>query len=134
MSDSVTFLKLVTGNRLGMYMGLKMDEGKAYRFAKDYTYVEIPVGRIFNPTSEEFVTKVTANQKVQIIPACSINLKGSGYKIMVKTNPKLQAIANCPSVIMLDYDEGDQCSFFAHFQKALNVEDLDWAVRLYLMG
>lgn len=126
------FLNLVRGNRLGMYMGLKMEDGKPYRFAPDYTYVEIPLAQIYNPTTEEVVTKVSANQKVQIIPACTVRV-ASNYKILVKTNPKLQALANCPAMFLMDAGSDEHCSFYAHFQKSLDREEIDWAVRLYLL-
>lgn len=132
MALETIWMKLVTGNRLTSIMGLKMDEGVPYRFSKDYTYVEIPLAQLYNPSSEEVVDKALRNQKIRIIPACKLDLKGSTYKIFVKTNPKLQEYANCPALLMLDTQEGEQASFYATFQKDMDRKELDWAVRLYL--
>jgi hypothetical protein len=132
MSLESVFLNLVRGSRLSMYMGLKMDEGAAYRFAKDYTYIEIPLAQLYNPSTEEVVTKATRNQRIQIIPACKVEIKGN-YKILIKTNPVLQEVASCPSMILLDSGEAAPASFYATFHKDMSEKDLEWAVRLYLL-
>lgn len=131
--DSVTFLNLVRGNRLSSIIGLRMREGVPYRFSKDYTYVEIPLGELFNPGTEEVVSKASRNQRIRIIPACDILLRGTGYKVIVKVNPKIHEYASCTEIRFLE-DDTDQPVFYATFHKDMDAAELDWAVRLYLVG
>jgi hypothetical protein len=125
------FLNLVRGTRLSNYMGLLMDEGVPYRYARDYTYVEIPLAQLYNPSTEEVVEKATRNQKLRIIPACKVSPKGT-YKLLVKTNPRLQEYATCPAMFLLDPSESEALSFYALFQKDMDSRELDWAVRIYM--
>lgn len=122
---------LVRGNRLTALMGLQMNEGVPYRYSKDYTYVEIPLGQLYNPNTEEVVEKASRNQKIRIIPACKLDVKGA-CKIVVKTNPKLQEYSNCPSLFIIDSGEGEQPSFYATFSRDMDASELDWAVRIYM--
>ena len=131
MAD-VTFLNLVKGNSLGTYLKLQMNEGKAFRYSADYTYVEIPLSEFYNVSDEKVVTKALRNQKLQIIPACKVDVR-NGYKILVRTNPKLQAVSNCPAMYLVEPGEEGTPSFYASFQKDFEADELDWAVRLYLM-
>lgn len=128
------FLNTSRGNRLGSYMGLQMTEGAAYRHARDYRYIEVPLSEIYNPSSEEVLTKVSANQTVQIIPAAKVK-PANGYTVLVKVNPKLQQYANCPAMFMIDAHSDEQPSFYASFRKSMDASELeDWCVRLYLIG
>jgi hypothetical protein len=128
-----TFLNLARGNRLSQYMGLKNDDGNPIRYGKDYSYIEIGVREVYNPSEEKVVTKVLRNQHVKIIPACKVNVKG-GYKILVKTNPLLQEVANCPALFVLDSDCQEEVAFYASFRKDMDISQLEWAVRLYMVG
>lgn len=132
--DSVVFNNLVRGNRLTGIMNLKMDEGQPYRYSKDYTYVEIPLAQLYNPSTEEVQDKASRNQRLKIIPACQVNLKKSGYKILIKVNPKIHEFANCPGLLLLDTDEDEQINVYAVFHRDMDVKELTWAVRLYLVG
>lgn len=125
------FLNLVRGTRLASYMGLQMQEGVPYRYAKDYTYVEIPLAQLYNPSTEEVVEKASRNQKIRIIPACKVQPTGT-YKLVVKTNPKLQEFATAPAMYMLDPGEGEGLAFYATFQRDMDSSELDWAVRIYM--
>lgn len=132
MSDN-TFLNLVRGNTLGSYLGLEMNLGKAFRYASDYTYVEIPLAEMYNSTEERVVEKALRNQKLRLIPACKVNIR-TGYKGIVRTNPKLQEVANCPAMFIIDPGEPGSPSFYVSFQKDYEASELDWAVRLYLVS
>lgn len=131
MGIESAFINLVRGNRLSMYMGLQLDSKEPPRFAKDYSYVEVAVREFWNPTEEKTVTKALRNQHLLVRPACVVNLKGS-YKVLVKTNPKLQEVCSCPALLVLDVGEGEQPSFYATFRKDFDVSELDWCVRLYM--
>jgi len=133
MADSTTFLNLVRGNSLGSYLHLEMNPGKTFRYAPDYTYIEIPVAEFYDTKEEAPVSKAMRNQKIQILPACKVSVR-AGYKIMVRTNPKLQEVSNCPTIMFLDPGDNGTPSFYASFQKDYEAKELDWAVRLYLVG
>lgn len=127
------FLSLVRGNRLSAYLGLKMDEGVAYRFAKDYNYVEIPLREFYNPAAETVQKKALKNQRLRVSPACSLEIKG-GYRYMVKVNPEILAVADAPALFILDNEGGEQPSFYATFRKDLDADRIDWAVRIYMLS
>lgn len=132
--DSVVFGNLVRGNRLTGIMNLRMTEGVPHKYAKDYTFVEIPLNHLFNPSTDEIQVKALRNQRLRIVPACTVDLKKGGYKIGVKVNPKLLEYASCPSFFILDTEEHEQPVPYAFFHKDMEANELDWAVRLYLMG
>lgn len=124
------FLNLVRGNRLTAYMGLEMSEGHVYKFSKDYTYIEIPLLEARNG-GEKVKDKALRNQHIELVPACRVKLHGS-YKLLVKTNPDLQAIGNAPTVFMVEEEIGHP-SFYITLRKDLDLSKLEWAVRLYLV-
>lgn len=132
MAES-SFLNLVRGNRLNMYMGLTMDEGVAYRFPQDYTYVEIPLRGLYNPGDKEMTNKGLRNQLLQVVPACQLNIKG-GYRVLVKTNPALQEYGSAPQMFLLDNNEGEQPVFHVALRKDMDPSSLNWAVRLYMIA
>lgn len=127
------FISLLRGNRMSQYLGLKMDEGVAYKYAKDYAYVEIPIREFYNPAAESIQKKALRGQHVRVVPACSVDIKG-GFRYLVKTNPALQEVATCPTVFLLDVDDKEQPHFYATFRKDLDADRLDWCVRIYMIG
>lgn len=131
--DSTTWLNLVRGNRLSNIMGLQMSDGVPYRFSKDYTFVEIPLAQLYNPSTEEVVDKATRNQRIRIIPACTTNLRSAGYKILVKVNPRIHDFGTCTELRLIDTNE-EQPVFHVQFHKDMDAKELDWAVRLHLIG
>lgn len=132
MSDSM-FLSLVRGNRLSAYLGLKMDEGTVYRWAKDYNYVEIPLREFYNPAAENIQKKALKNQRLKVQPACKLEIKG-GYRYMIKVNPEILAVADAPALFILDNEGDEQPSFYATFRKDLDADRIDWAVRIYMLS
>lgn len=131
MIDSA-FLNLVRGSRLVAYMGLKLDDPSRPKYSKNYTYVEIPLREVLGADGTP-VTKALRNQHCRIVPACELSIKGNS-KILVKTNPKLQEVSNCPTMLILDEGEGEQPVFYASFRKDFDVSELEWAVRLYMFS
>lgn len=114
------------------YMKLEMLGGAQFTNAPDYTYVQIPVLELYNPTDEKPVTKALRNQHLKILPACKVDVR-KPYKLWIKTNPKLQEVSSCPAMFMLDSDQGEQASFYATFRRDFDVSELDWCVRIYMM-
>lgn len=126
----VVFLNLARGSRLANYMGLKMHPETSYKFGADYSYVEIPLAGLIR--DGESVDKGLRNQQILIVPACTVDVKG-GHKIFVKVNPMLQEYGHAPSVMLLDSGLKEQPVFYITLRKDLAKEDMDWAVRLYLL-
>lgn len=126
------FLNLARGNRLATYMGLEMGSGVPVKYSKDYTYVEVPIKCLENADGGHG-EKAMRNQHLLVIPNCKVDVRGT-FKVLVKTNPELQKVASCPSLFILDALEHEQCSFYATFRKDFDINELDWVVRLYLLG
>lgn len=127
-----SFLNLARGNRLSSYMGLQMAEGKSYRYAPDYTYIEIPVSILYNPTDEKEVEKGLRNQHLFVTPACFVNIRG-GYKVLVEPNPKLAAYGATQGMYYISSGAGEQVpGFYITLRKDLDISDVNYAVRLYL--
>lgn len=130
--DSV-FLNLVRGNRMSAYMGFQSTEGKPYRNAPDYSYIEIPLDHMYNSATEEVQEKALRNQHIKLIPACKLDIRGS-YKVLVIVNPALQEVSTCPSMMLLEPGDRGAPSFYATFRKDMAVGDLNWVVRLYMLA
>lgn len=131
MIDSA-FLNLVRGGRLTAYMGLKLDDAGKPKFSKNYTYIEIPLREVLSADGTP-ITKALRNQHCKVVPACELSIKGNS-KILVKTNPKLQEVSNCPTMLILDEDQGEQATFYASFRKDFEISELEYAVRLYMFS
>lgn len=136
MSDNTSFLNLVRGNRLSAYMGLKLG-GKDLsdatpKFSPDYSYVEVPLKAFFNPADEKLQTKALRNQYLQLIPDCTLEVKGY-YHVLVEPNPALAAWGLYQPGYYLHPGSGVVTpSIFFSPRKDLEVEELPYAVRLYL--
>lgn len=131
---SETFLNLLSGNTLKSYLGHQTDDTNSPNWAPDYTYIQVPLKEVYNPSDEKIVTKAMRNQQLKLIPACTINVR-SRYKAMVKTNPKLQEVATCPTLYLIDGgDSREEISFYATFRKDYDLSELEWIVRVYLIG
>lgn len=127
------FPKLNRGGLLLNNLGLQMEDGHAYRFPRDYSYVEVPFLRAVSLASDEEVHEAVRNQRILITPACTLDVKGY-YKALVKPNPILHKYSICPTVKLLDQEDGEQPTFSATFQKDFDFQDLNWCVRIYLIG
>lgn len=128
------FLNLVRGNRLKSWMGLELPEGvTAPKYGPQYHYVEVPVGQVLKDGEPVAEGKVVRNQHVQITAACSIKVRGQS-PVLVVYNDELQQVANLGSMAIIHPGgEAVTPSFWATFRKDFNVEDIKWAVRLYLI-
>lgn len=127
-----SFLNIARGNRLNSYIGLKMGEGKSFRYAADYTYIEIPVRELINVTDDKTGSKGLRNQHVRILPACEVNVRGN-YKLLVEPNPELAAYGSVQGMYYIQPGQGEQVpGFYITLRKDLDLSDLNFAVRLYL--
>lgn len=129
------FLNLVRGNRLKSWMGLELPEGiTAPKYGPQYHYVEIPVGQVLKDGEPVTDGKVARNQHVEIVAACTIKIRGQS-PVLVVYNDELQRVASLGSMTII-HPGGEPLapSFWATFRKDFNVEDMSWAVRLYLLS
>lgn len=129
------FLNLVRGNRLKSWMGLELPEGvTAPKYGPQYHYVEVPVGQVLKDGEPVAEGKIARNQHVEIVPACTIKVRGQS-PVLVVYNDELQRVASLGSMtIVHPGGEAVAPSFWATFRKDFNVEDIKWAVRLYLLS
>lgn len=129
------FLNLVRGNRLKSWVGLTLPEGvTAPKYGPQYHYVEVPVGQVLKDGEPVTDGKIARNQHVEIVAACTIKVRGQS-PVLVVYNDELQRVASLGSMTIV-HPGGDDMSpsFWATFRKDFNVEDIKWAVRLYLMS
>lgn len=129
------FLNLVRGNRLSSYMGLKLPEGiTAPKYGPNYHYVEIPVKTVLKDGEPVEEGKIARNQHVEIVADCSLQIRGTS-PVLVMYNNELQKVATLGSMNIV-HPGGDSFvpSYYASFRKDFLVQDITWAVRLYLMA
>jgi hypothetical protein len=132
MALESTFLQVNRGSRLSAYMGLQMVAGTPYKFDQNYLYVEIPVLELWNPAEEKPVSKALRNQYIRVIPSCTLNVRG-GYIVQVEPNPALWEYGPTQGMYYVPTGSGEVVpSFHMQLRKDMNVEDVDFAVRLYL--
>lgn len=127
-----SYLNMCRGTRLTSYLNLKMIEGQAYRFGPDYTYVEIPILGFEKDGEKALVTKVLRNQYVRIVPACTVDVKGTA-KLQVEPNPDLGPYGLFQPGYYINPGSGlQEPGFYFQARRDLEVADLKYAVRLYL--
>ena len=130
MFDSA-FLNLVRGNRLTAMMGL--DE-KSPKYGPEYHYVEIPLKELRSTDGTIITDKVMRNQHVEIVPDCTIKVRGKGA-VLVEYNKDLQTVANLGSMHLVHPgSEQHSPSYWVTFRKDCEVADIKYAVRLYLLA
>ena len=130
MFDSA-FLNLVRGNRLSAMMGLDV---KTPKYGPEYHYAEIPIKEIRTTDGAVITDKVMRNQHVEIVPDCTVQVRGKS-PVLVEYNTALQQVANLGSLHIV-HPGGDRHSpsYWVTFRKDCPVEDIKYAVRLYLLA
>lgn len=109
-----------------------MAESVPYRYGPDYSYVEIPLLRAFN--GEEKVDKASRNQMLMLEAACSVKPLNH-YKCLISVNPLLLEYTSASALRLIDADgTRTQVVIPAAFRRDLELNKLDWLVRLYLMS
>ena len=114
------FPKINTGNRTTK-MGLEGD----FTYTKDYMGILAPA----QPAEEE----LTKGKKVVLKPTVTVNPK-SGFKILVDVNPKLYEYGSVNCVSIIEPELGEQPEVFINLRKKLDLDDLDYLVRIYVAG
>lgn len=127
-----TFLNLSRANRIVREMGLEMAEGKVFRYASDYTYIEIPLLHALNADGEP-VDKATRNQAIELVAAATLK-PGYHVKILVLVNPTIYKYGMAPSMVLFDEKERTPVVVPVTFRKDMQLTGLDWLVRLYLFS
>lgn len=127
-----SFLNICRGNRLSSYMGLQMLENTAFKYAQDYSFIEIPVLGFQGKQGEGLEKKVLRNQYVRVVPSCLVDVKGT-VKILVEPNPALAEFGLFqPSYYIHSGSGGMSPGFYFQARRDTDVGDLLFAVRLYL--
>jgi len=128
-----SFYNWARGNRLSQYAGLKMYDGHEFRYAPDYTYIEIPLLG-FMDQKEGLQEKGLRNQHLQVIPACTIDVKGS-LKVEVEPCPQLAEFGSVQAGYYIHPGSGEVTpSYYITFRKDCDFDNIPYAVRLYLRG
>jgi hypothetical protein len=111
-------------------MGLVMIEGHTWKYAKDYTYIEIPLLG-FMDKDGELKDSVQRNQYVRVVPACSLDIKGMD-KVLVEPNPAVSEFGLAQASYYMHPDQKGIPGFYFQARKDLDIKDLTHAVKLYL--
>lgn len=122
-----TFVKLTAGTRITNYIGLKMDQGKEFRFGKNYLYLDVPLA-----TMEDM--EVKRNQHIFIEAGGTINVKGRDI-VEVEPNPALAEYGQVQGSYKVHPDSGEKrlgVWFTAH--KQVDLSQFEYLVRLYMYG
>lgn len=131
-----SYLRLVSGSRLANNLGLKMAEGYEYRSpassTSGYAYIEVPVMELYNPTDETILEKGMRNQYLKVMPACTVNVKGF-YRFEVHPNKDLYEYGMVQAPFYLEPEEGEYVpSFYIKLRKDLDIQDIEYAIRIYM--
>lgn len=128
------FLNLVRGTRLSAHLGLQMLPDVAYKFAPSYLYVEIPVDSFWNPGEEKVQGKGLRNQHLLVQPACTIDVRGSCL-VEVEPNRALSEYGTISGGIYRVHPGSGRITpgFYVTLRRDMELADVDWAVRLYLL-
>jgi hypothetical protein len=130
-----SFYNWARGNRLSQYAGLKMYDGHEFKYAPDYTYIEIPVSYLRdNKEGLQYVKKGLRNQHLQVVAACSLDVRGS-LKVEVEPCPQLSEYGSVQAGYYIHPGSGEVSpSFYVTFRKDCDISEIPYAVRLYLRG
>lgn len=128
-----SFANVSRGNRLD-FAGLEMVPGYNYRYAPDYSYIEIPILGFYLDNEEKLVEKAMRNQYVRVLPACTIRNRGN-YHIQVEPNPELAKHGLFQPTYYVNPDpkaESMRPGFYMQMRRDLEIGDVPYSIRLYL--
>ena len=95
--------------------------------------MEIPALEFWNPSEEEVLKKGLRNQHLKVLPACKLQVRGS-YRVLVEPNPALSEFGTAQAMYFIPPGTGDVTpSFYVSLRKDLDLKDIEWAIRLYLV-
>lgn len=127
-----TFLNLARSNRMTRVMGLEMAPDIAFTYARDYTYIEVPLWKMLD-SDGELTDKASRNQYVELVSGASLRLSYEA-KCLVVPNPLLFKYGIVPSMILLDNKEKTIVTVPITLRKDLPVTKLEYLVRIYLFS
>lgn len=131
-----SYLKMVDQTRLSNYLGLKMVDGyeltRCKFSSRNYAYIEIPVLHFLNTTDGETSKEAKRNSYVQVVPACTVDTRGS-YRFEIHPDQKLFQFGMAQSSYYVEPESGLVTpSIYVWLRKDINLADLDYAIRIYM--
>lgn len=134
-SIATTFVNLVRGNRLSAYVGLQMTEEIPFKYGADYTYVEIPIQHLFLLSEEKVVTEAKKQQRIAIVPACSVEPRGTGTHLYIEPNRELALYGDIsPSYYLHTGDGRVVPTIYMSLRKDVSLADVKYAIRIYMVN
>lgn len=136
MALDTSFCNWNRGNRITQYAGLTMSEGVPMKFGgPNYSYIDIPVEALINAADGSRTDKLLRNQVGVVIPACQLDVKGSGYQVQVEPNPAFCVFGPVQGSYYVHPGSGRMIpSFYVYPRKDFELTDVSYGVRLYLRG
>ncbi len=129
-----SFMNWARGSRLQVYAGLTMAEGREFRYGPDYSYIDIPCVGFYDEKEEKLVAKGLRNQYLRLVPACTLNVRGS-LKVQVEPCPELARFGMVQPGYYVHPGSGLLTpELYIQLRRDLDLEEVPYAVRLYLRG
>jgi hypothetical protein len=132
-----SYLKLVDQIRIKNYLGMEMAEGHELRRPKSvsrgYAYVEVPVLGFLDKDGE-LVQEAKKGSHIQVVPACTVDVRGS-YRFEVHPSRALLEYGMSSGMFYLEPDSSKgrhSPSIYVTLRKDISVQDLDYAIRIYM--
>lgn len=124
------FPKVNTGNRTTK-IGLEGD----FSYTKDYMGVMVGISGALDSSNEviEDLEQLAKGKRIVLVPAATVQPK-SGFKVLVDVNPALYQYGSVNCVSIIEPELGEQPLVYITLRKKLNLEDLEYLVRLYVAG
>lgn len=125
------YLNWARGNRVKVYAGI-MNLPEGVEYSSDYIAMYVPLAEGFNPSSEEIIAVGKANSRAVLLPA--VQVKPAKYRIQVVPNPALYEYADVFHEPLIEPGSDSQPKLYVRFRKDLELDQLSYLVRLYLVG
>jgi hypothetical protein len=127
------YLNWARANRAQLYGGIRVVDGYEIRHSRDYSTMYVPLQEGFLLSEEQVVTQARAKQRLKLIPACTVR-PGERYRVQVVVNPLLYQYATINHNQLVEHDEPVGPEIYAQFHRDFDLSQLDYLVRLYLIG
>lgn len=129
-----SYFNWARGNRVTNYAGLVMAPGTEYKYGPDYTYMDVPAVGFYDEKEEKLTDKGLRNQYLKIVPACTLDVKGT-FKVLVEPCLGAAAYGMMQAGYLIHSGSGVTVpDFYILLRKDLDIKELSYAVRLYLVG
>lgn len=124
------YLNWARGNRLSKYGGIS-EFTEDMKYSNDYIALYMPLGECYIPSKESIVTEVKSGTRAILLPKVPVS-PANRYRIAVVANPELYEYAQVHYEALIE--PGGKLRLYAKFHKDMNVHELDYLARLYLIG